>query len=204
MHFSDNNAIVQYHRQRMGLPNVQPLGWRDEHTQSSRFAALCDWGDMSECSILDLGCGYGDLKLFLDERFHQIEYTGVDLLPEFIVIARERYGHLPSTHFIQMDFAKNPWPLVDIVLASGSLNYRSSDAAHPFPIIRHMWERARKGIAFNLLDIHKQAPTDILQSYDPQTILAFCRQLDPDAELVMDYHPEDFTLRLRKTITAQE
>lgn len=193
------NAIVQYHRNRLGLPEVQVLGWRDEHTQTNRFDALCRWGDLNNCKILDLGCGYGDLKYFLDARFHTFEYIGVDLMPEFIFLARQRFTHIRNTQFMQMDFTTSAWPSVDIILASGSLNYQSNDPDHPYAIIRRMWAHARIGIAFNLLDQRQQESTGFLQSYDSAKILAFCRQFDPQAELVTQYHPEDFTILMRKT-----
>lgn len=61
---STTNAIMQYHRMRLVLPEVKTLGWRDAHTQESRFAAFCRWGDLNGLKVLDLGCGYGDLKYF--------------------------------------------------------------------------------------------------------------------------------------------
>ena len=195
---STTNAIMQYHRMRLVLPEVKTLGWRDAHTQESRFAAFCRWGDLNGSKILDLGCGYGDLKYFLDECFDEFEYIGVDLMPEFIATARQRFAHVELTHFIQMDFSAGGWPPVDVIFASGSLNYRSNDLQHPYPIISQMWEQARLGIAFNLLDDRKQESSGFIQAYDPVRILGFCRQLDPHAELLTDYHPEDFTILMRK------
>ncbi len=182
----------------MGMSPVQALGWRSEDTQASRFAALCRWGDLTGKSILDLGCGYGDLKTFLDSHFNHFAYIGVDFLPEFVATAKKTFSNRPDTQFFLLDFLNAEFPQVDVIMASGSLNYRCADPLHPFQVIRQMWESAKMGVAFNLLNAREHGAEKLLQAYEPNTVLDFCRQMDPDAELVMGYHPEDFTLLMRR------
>ena len=149
---------------------------------------------MAGYSIMDLGCGHGDLKPFLDERYPDITYLGVDFLPEFIVEAKHRYSNLPNTHFLQVDFLNAEFPNVDVIIASGSLNYRSENALHPFQTIEKMWRSSQKGIAFNLPDASKIEEDPLIQGRNPQEILDFCRKLDPQAELHTDYLPDDFAI----------
>ncbi|HUB88128.1 MAG TPA: class I SAM-dependent methyltransferase [Dyella sp.] len=198
MDLLEKAAILQYHRRRIGDPERCALGWRTPDSQRLRFEALCRVGDMSGCNVLDLGCGYGDLKPFLDRRFTEVAYLGVDHMPEFIDDARRRHGHLPRTGFVQADMLNAQFPAVDYVLASGAMSYRSNNALYPYSLIRQMWEATIRGIAFNLLDAHVFDATHVLCGQDPKAILAFCRTLDPAAELLAGYLADDFTILMRR------
>jgi SAM-dependent methyltransferase len=198
MDLFEKAAVLQYHRRLVGAPGLGALGWRSAESQSLRFDVLCRVGDLSGSKVLDLGCGYGDFKPFLDQRFAHFAYLGVDHMAEFIDEARYRYGHLPSTGFVQADMLRAVFPEVDYVFASGAMSYRSRNALYPYNLIRQMWETARRGIAFNLLDANVFVPTHVLSGQDPEAILAFCRTLDPAAEIVTGYLADDFTILMRR------
>ncbi|MBE1160670.1 class I SAM-dependent methyltransferase [Dyella acidiphila] len=198
MHLLEKAAVLQYHRRRLGDPGRCALGWRTVDSQRLRFDALSRVGDLSGSKVLDLGCGYGDLKPFLDQRFADVAYLGIDHMPEFIEEARRRHGHLPRTGFVQADILNAVFPAVDYVLASGAMSYRCSNALYPYNLIRQMWDAAERGIAFNLLDARVFPPGSVLCGQDPEAILAFCRTLDPAAELVTGYVVDDFTVLMRR------
>jgi SAM-dependent methyltransferase len=198
MNLVEKARVQAYHRARFGAAPLTELGFRNANSQLQRFDTLCRWGDMTGALVLDLGCGHGDLRPFLAERFTDLHYLGVDFLKEFVAVAQQRHGHLPDTQFLQADFLSVGLPEVDIVIASGSLNYRSDNDLHPWQMISRMWDSARRGVAFNLLDARHFAADEILCGYDPDEVLRFCRQLDPAAELVTGYLPDDMTLFLRR------
>jgi SAM-dependent methyltransferase len=54
-------------------------------------------------SVLDLGCGPGDLIAHLGRRFPGKAYTGVDMNPDFIAIAAEQTRGLQACRFIGGD-----------------------------------------------------------------------------------------------------
>lgn len=198
MNILEKATVQAFHRARLGKDALVELGFRNSDSQQKRFEALSQWGDMSGCTIMDLGCGHGDLAAFLHQRFDNLHYLGVDFLAEFITTAKTRYGHLPNTQFIQADFLTAGLPEVDIVIASGSLNYKSHNHLHPWQTISHMWEIAQKGVAFNLLDAQVFVADDVLCGYQPKEVLDFCREMDGKAELVSGYLPDDFTVLMRK------
>lgn len=198
MNLVEKARVQAFHRARLGKPPLTELGFRNADSQLLRFETLCKWGDMSGALILDLGCGHGDLRPFLAERYAATQYLGVDFLKEFVEVAQERHGHLPDTQFLQADFLSVGLPQVDIAIASGSLNYRSDNELHPWQAISRMWECARRGVAFNLLDARHFEADAILCGYDPDEVLRFCRQLDPAAELVTGYLPDDMTVLMRR------
>jgi SAM-dependent methyltransferase len=198
MDLLEKATVLQYHRRRIGEPDVRALGWRSVDSQRLRFDVLCRIGDLSGRKVMDLGCGYGDLKPFLDQRFADVAYLGIDHMPEFIDEARRRHGHLPRTGFVQADILNAVFPEVDYVLASGAMCYRSRNALYPYNLIRQMWDAAQCGIAFNLLDANVFVASDVLGGQHPEEILAFCRTLNPAAELVTGYLADDFTLLMRR------
>lgn len=198
MNIIEKARVQAFHRHRLPEGGTHALGFREPKNQTLRFQKLIEWGDMSGLTIMDLGCGYGDLKPFLDQKFSEIYYLGVDFLPNFIEGANERYGHLANSQFICADFMTAGLPEVDIVLASGSLNYRSTNVLHPWQSISTMWNLARKGIAFNLLDKKHFLEDELLVGYDPHEVINFCRQLCANVTCIQDYLPDDFTVLMYK------
>jgi len=190
--------IATYHRRRAGRAPLKALGWRTAESQRLRFEALCRWGDLSGLEVLDLGCGHGDILPYLNGRFSNISYLGVDLLPEFVEEANRRHGHLANARFVLTDFLTGVLPEVDVVIACGSLNYKTENVLHPLQAIERMWELARRGVAFNVLDADVFEPDPFLQAHDRDEVFSFCRNLDPEATLVTDYSPEDFTVLMRR------
>ena len=198
MHHSDHNAIIQFHRSRLDRSGTQPLGWRDEHTQRVRFEALCEWGDIDGLHVLDLGCGKADLWDFFTERGLQASYTGMEIVPEFVQDAKGRFRGAPLVNIVQASFFEVPIPPCDVAFLSGSLNYQNGNPDEPWNCLRRIWSSVRLGLAFNMLNAHKQPSTSFLHSFDPDEVLQFCRSLDSRARLLRGYHPEDFTLLLSK------
>lgn len=197
MNIREKAAIIHYHRHRIKrFPDskVGALGYRGEESQSRRFAALAQVGDLNSCSMLDIGCGHGDLKGFADQRFHGFRYIGIDHMPEFIAAARSLYGQRPSCYFFQTDFTTAALPRSDYVFASGVLSYRCADRNFHFAMIAKMYSAAIRGLAFNMLDAAKFPEHELLIGHDPEKVLAYCQTLSPDVKLIRGYLEDDFTL----------
>ena len=197
MHRAGKNSIIQYHRSRLDREGTLPLGWRDEHTQRVRFEALCEWGDLEDLSVLDLGCGKADLMVFFEERGISVRYTGVEMVPEFVQEANVRFKGYAQARILQGSFMEMPLPPCDVAFLSGSLNYQTPAADEPWASLRRIWEKVRLGMAFNMLDEALEPSTALLRSFNPEAALRFARELDPEARLLKGYHPEDFTLLLK-------
>ena len=75
-------------------------GWSSKHSQEARFSALLSTMKYNGGSIVDYGCGTGDLYAFIVKKYGQVKYTGVDSSGEMIEIARNQY----NTNFILCDF----------------------------------------------------------------------------------------------------
>ncbi|HWZ03448.1 MAG TPA: class I SAM-dependent methyltransferase [Mucilaginibacter sp.] len=192
---TDPEAIISYHRMMVGTYGAQSslaLGWRDKQDQLIRFEALAGIADMSDCSILDAGCGYGDLLPCLSSRFGRLNYTGIEQIPEFLDEAIKRHGNWQGAVFISGDFCAMDLPQADYVFASGSLNYRSADPDFIYKIIAKLYAACLRGFAFNLLK--EMVPNGLLVTYNCEQMLSYCRSLCPEVKLISNYADEDFTI----------
>ncbi len=208
MHFLDKLKIKYYHHQRSkisGANNAKVQGWHSYDSQQVRFQALCQPLELAGKSVLDLGCGYGDLKLYLDEvsRAHSSEssaiasYLGVDQQGAFVKAARARFVNSMNTDFIHADFSTFGLPNVDIVIVSGALNYFSRDLNYIYKMIALMYESSQYAVAFNLLDSRYFTSDKTLVAYNPNEILSFCLSVCPNSQLFDDYAKNDFTITMK-------
>ena len=70
-------------------------------------------------SILDVGCGFGDLGNWLSSHFPNIHYTGIDINSNLIEIGKRRFGlNLYQKNNI-FDFEENSF---DFVISNGIFN----------------------------------------------------------------------------------
>lgn len=195
----DRATIIHYHRHRIacfGAGQVRALGWRDPASQRQRFnaIAIASAFGFDRCSVLDLGCGCGDLKAFLAARFEDVDYLGIDQVPEFIEVARERYVDDPRARFHLGDFAKGELPRVDVVVASGALGYRCAEAGFHLRMIEQMVATATKAVIINLLDAWTFPDHPLLVGRDVEEVTAFCRTLPANVERIRGYLPDDSTI----------
>ena len=196
MDFVDRSVIYRFHRERMemfGEGTANALGWKEEQSQLVRFEILAQIGDMNGLSILDIGCGHGDLRGFLGKLYPGIRYAGIDHMEEFLDIAIARYGHQPDTTFYLGDCWTAEMPNMDYVLASGLLAYKNSGTDFVYRMIDKMFATCRLGLGFNLLK-NVNDPDGILVNYDPREILGYCKTLTLKVVLREGYAEDDFTI----------
>src|SRR5438105_15182939 len=109
----------------------QRHGGAPEATQMSadgqrfRFLKLMEIADLRNRRILDLGCGIGDFYPLLIEKCGQLDYTGIDLVPEMIQHAANKYRR---ARFLCRDLCTEPLDeTFDYVLVSVVFNNAMSD-----------------------------------------------------------------------------
>src|SRR5215208_5249676 len=90
-----------------------------KNKQAVRFAALCRNISDSPSTVLDFGCGLGDLGVWLRDNRPAVSYLGADAVPEFIDDNRATLPHLAFAHIA------NPADLTgtfDHIVCSGVFN----------------------------------------------------------------------------------
>jgi trans-aconitate methyltransferase len=199
MNLIEKATIRHYHQHRIAdykIGTVEALGWRADASQVKRFEVIATVGNLDGCTLLDIGCGYGDLKGYLDPSYSDFTYIGIDQMPEFISEAKKRFGDCPDTYFHQTDFTTVEFPSVDYVIASGAFAYRCQNPDFHFDMIRKMYAAADRAVAFNMLDAARFPEHDLLIGQDLDRVAAFCHQLSSRVKVISGYLVDDFTVFL--------
>ncbi len=193
MNLIERATVMHYHRHRIAEfgPRPQALGWKAPHSQWERFELIAQAADFAHCSVLDVGCGRGDLKDFLDERHPGVRYTGVDQMPEFLEDAVRRHG--AGARFLLGDFGQMELPATDYVIASGALSYRCAEEGWHLRMVRKMHAAARRALIFNVLDARRFAQHPLLVGRDCAEVLDLCRRLSPHVAVSQGELDDDMT-----------
>lgn len=166
-------------------------------SQQVKFRVLSEVMSLANCSLLDVGCGFADFAGFLQSRFAELQYTGIDLCADMVSEAKR---NRPDLDLRVANIADVPLDRTfDVVVANG-IFYLLGE--RPAPIMHHMIERmfslARKAVAFNSLSAWARDQEAGEFYADPLQTIEFCRRLTPWVVLRHDYHPRDFTVYLYK------
>lgn len=180
-------------------PHHEVLDWASEQSQRARFEILCSLVDLKGKSLLDIGCGLGDLLTFIQERKIPVQYTGVDLLEKMVLAARHVH---PAATFIQADlFTANPFSpqSFDIVFCSGAFNLNLGNNSKFLPqAIDTMLRLSRLYVVFNLLHHRARGSETTYFYYDPDHVRQEFQGRGYNVEIVDDYLHNDFTVICRK------
>jgi SAM-dependent methyltransferase len=107
---------------------AKQVGWQSYESQKQNFEVATNLNNIawnSVHSILDVGCGYGELVRYLrEEKAFEGTYTGVDILDRFIHGATQTYGEDDRNTFICGDILSCSQLLsaYDIVISMGTLS----------------------------------------------------------------------------------
>lgn len=175
--------------------DVKTVGWKDAETQRLRFNILAQIADLSNCSICDLGCGFGDLYPYLNEKFQNINYTGIDLSEKLIQEAKRRY---PEAVFEVRDILKNPFKnTVDYVLSSGTLSFKvENHEDYVQRMLEAMMAMSSKGVAVNFLTSYVDYELEKNFHFSPEEAFKMGIKLSPFVSIRHDYPLYEFTMYL--------
>ncbi len=198
MEAEQRRRILCAHRDSLRRYGYSPwaLYWSNREVQERRFQVLFEAGIQPGQSLLDVGCGFGDLAAWLERQGCPVDYTGIDLSPDLLAEGRQRH---PGLRLLEGDlFDLDPAPRAfDWVVLSGTLNRDlGDDGAYARRLIPRMWDACRLGIAFNLLDARHEPTASRwdLQSFHPEEILTLVRRFASRVELRDGYLDNDFTI----------
>lgn len=190
----NNNIIDVYDMYLEDYPITTPMavGWTTQETQEKRFKALFNIGIEDNSSLLDYGCGLGHLNDYvLNNNHSNINYTGIDINPKYIVYANQLY---PGKNFICSDLDDIEGKF-DYVIGSGVFTW-FVQMNEVIKKIEMAYNMCNKGVAFNFLD--EKSGLLPLNLYNPDDMV---RRLSHIAkpELIQGYlENEDFTIYLKK------
>lgn len=167
-------------------------------SQQKRFEVLSQITDYTAKSVLEVGCGFGDLADYLQQRFAGVRYTGYDINEKLLSHCRPG----DRRRFEKRNILKAPPDeRFDVVIAIGCFgNDIGINEQLTRQLLAAMFDCCTELCAFGMSSIYiegdKLAPDGY--SYDPAEIFRYAMTLSGRVNLVHDYMPHDFTIVVKK------
>jgi SAM-dependent methyltransferase len=202
------DAVSDYYSDKLAEhgPTAKGVDWNDTVSQELRFRQLLRVCEVDEpFTLVDYGCGYGALALFLAERGDRFGYTGYDISTSMVDEARRLLAGKEHCRFVTSD---DELEQADYAVASGIFNVRLAAAddrweAHVHATIKRLDELSRRGFSFNMLTSYSdpERMRGDLYYADPSLVFDFCkRHVSRWVALLHDYGLWEFTVLVRKDV----
>lgn len=194
----DNETFYRAALSKYG-ENARGVHWNSADSQRIRFKVLCQFlpHDLSNVTLADAGCGFGDLYLYLQHHNRlPATYTGLEVMEPMIETARERTGCLIRP----CDILHDALPQADFYLCSGAMNILTRFETHLF--IRRCFEASEQGFVFNLLS--GKDDSLVYNYFLPEEIKRLGAELGADVKMKAGYLPRDFTVAFYKADKHRE
>jgi SAM-dependent methyltransferase len=129
--------------------------WQSREAQFLRFEVMIDLAGAAgfdDCTILDIGCGQGDMvECLLEQGVAYRHYRGLDAMAEMIHAARQR--DFPRADFevlnVMVDLSLLRQYEPDYCCLSGTLNTMEEESARK--LVQAAYGAAAQGVVFNFL-----------------------------------------------------
>lgn len=164
----------------------------------------------SPFTILDAGCGFGDINAYLNKcNIHDYVYIGMDVVDEFIEEGKQRYGS-DNVHYVHRNFITDDISDLEFDYAVSSqtftLCYSQSNDNYEviFSSIRKLFEQCRKGVSFNFFTDQGQFRRKGTAYHNPAKILEFAYSLSNGIILDNSCFPYESTVTILKDVECRE
>ncbi len=177
------------------------LTWSGAGRQNLRFFMLSRIGDMRNRSILEVGCGFADLYGYLLEQGWRGKYTGIDIVPEYLDVAREKY---PGIDVRLLDLFEDELDgKFDYVFACGVFNEMIFDSAdeqdaYVRKMIAKMFAVSMEGVGIDFQTSYVDFKHERGFHPPPEDIFGFCKNLSKRVAVRHDYMPYEYMVYIYK------
>jgi len=179
------------------------VGWSSQENQRKGFEIATDlpWINWEKIeSVLDIGCGYGKLlELLIFEKHYKGKYYGIDIVPEFIEKAVQRYNDQFNAQFYVGDFLSQTLERerFDVVISLGALSVNhdypnqagDKSTAYAQKLISKIVALSRLGISLYFPNIDNIAPSE----RKPRMAYYSCSEIESMVLGVCNTRCEDIT-----------
>ena len=153
-------------------------------------------------TLLDVGCGLGDLFHYIKKHNINLKYKGADTSTELINAAKRAY---PGGYFFRYDlFVDQAIEQADVVVASGLFNLRMGKKSQQLDFLKEgitqLLKLSKEGVVFNLLEennITKKIKSTEFFYYKKEEIKTMCTTFSTHVKISQDYLINDMTIKLK-------
>jgi SAM-dependent methyltransferase len=201
MHDLDKRKIIERYETRQRELGVGPAALGEpKQRQFFFFSMLLDVPEFARCtSILDLGCGYGDLHAWLQRIGWQGRYVGIDIVPALVEEGRKRHPKADlRVHDLQLDDLGETFDWVMSAGALGSTTEGVDYYEHLADVLGTAWRHCRVGLSFDLFSPLAEYRNPLHQHVDLHKLIAVVSAITGRFTLRHDYMPFAFATYLYK------
>lgn len=170
------------------------LGWL-KGRQNLRFKIMTDIEEIKNSKVLDVGCGFGDFLSYLNAKKKNVNYTGVDINPIFIKIAKEKHH---DDKFYVRDIEKEKFRnKFDWSFAIGTTN-TGGTYSYVENLLSEMFRISNKGIAMDFMSSYVDFKRHGSSHFEPEKIFKIAKKLSKRVVIRHDYLPFEFCVYIFK------
>ena len=143
---------------------------------------------LEDKSVLDVGCGSGDLSAFV-RKLGATTYLGIDMYEPAIQSAKQKY---PDETFLLEDFLSvKLTQAYDYAFCSGSLTVKLASDNYAFltATIAKMLKFTTMGLVFNVLTDDDKDPDKDLFFYNPERVETIGKNIALGGNIILQKHP---------------
>jgi len=174
--------------------DIKSIGWGSKKNQFLRFELLTRNINLNNKKILDFGCGFGDLYIFLKKKFKYINYNGYDISNAIILNNKNKFSKI--NFFGEIKLIEK----YDYIICSGVFSLRTKYTKFYFiKLINFLFARTHKGLMINFLSKKTKHKLKKNYYYSTKEIINFTSKFENCKILVYEnYSLDEFTIHLLK------
>lgn len=198
MNSNDKKRIIERYNKRLqdhGF-SIDSLASGNEERRNERFKILTEIGIQSGDTILDLGCGFGDLQKYLLKNDIKVKYIGIDINEEIIKIAKKENSDLDVRVLDILN--ENFNEPVDYIVSTSSFNNKlNEESNYDFvdKLLKKCYSIAKKGVAIDFLSsyVDYRVDDDVFY-YEPEQLFSRAKKITKRVCIRHDYKLFEFCL----------
>jgi len=177
--------------------NIKSVDTSKKKTQEIRHETLVEIGVKKGDSVLDVGCGFGDLAgLFMKKKL-PVKYMGFDVSEKFVSYSEKKYKK-NNLKGMQVDF-KVKDVFKDSISGKFDWVIISGFNLLTIKLIKKYFDICKKGVAVNFLSSYANKKNVLFPYRNPaKTFNLIRKKISPFITLRHDYLPHDFTIYIYK------
>jgi SAM-dependent methyltransferase len=197
----DITTVASLYNSRFDLygRDIKTVGWGNEVSQNLRFEVLFRGLNLKGKTILDVGCGLGDLIPYLEQRTNgDFKYIGIDIAEKLVHNAILTYGGNNRDFYVGDIFSLKDIN-VDISILSGALSFKEPGIEdYACEVMKAMFDVSREAASLNFLTKYVDFELEKNQHYQPELIYSWAKKLSKRINLLDDYPLYEFTIQILK------
>lgn len=170
---------------------------QSEISHRKRFEKILELGDFNNKTLLDVGCGIGGFFDFLKEKGIACDFTGIDINPRMIEIAKKNHPESEDKFFVFDIIERDMQQSFDYVVSNGPLNLKFESTLNidmTTRLIKQMYRLADIGSVITMTSSLTRKANPLTFYYNPVEILDKTVEFCAHVRFDHTYLPHDFAL----------